>query len=88
MINTAFQQYYIITIYKNPLKYYTTKKLWNPVLIDKMEYIVSKAKSKNINIGTFVDQIDNIKRWKDTGIKYLSYSVDVVIFFGYVQINS
>lgn len=52
----------------------------NPVLIEKMEYIVGKAKSRNIHIGTFIDRMEHTKRWKNAGVKYLSYSVDVGIF--------
>ncbi|HEY5587095.1 MAG TPA: aldolase/citrate lyase family protein [Ruminiclostridium sp.] len=55
-------------------------EITNPIVIEKMQYIVDKAKEKNIIVGTFLDDIESIKRWKDAGILYLSYSVDVGIF--------
>lgn len=55
-------------------------EITNPIVIEKMQYIVDKAKEKNIIVGTFLDDIGSIKRWKDAGILYLSYSVDVGIF--------
>lgn len=52
----------------------------NPKVIEQMEFIVDKAKEKNKIIGTFIDRPEDIRRWKDAGVKYLSYSVDVGIF--------
>lgn len=52
----------------------------NPDVICKMQYIVDKSKSRKIVVGTFIDQIDGIGRWKNAGVQYLCYSVDVGIF--------
>ncbi len=52
----------------------------NPRVIEHMEFIVNKAKGKNKIIGTFVDNLEDLKRWKKSGVQYLSYSVDVGIF--------
>lgn len=53
----------------------------NPVVVDAMKKIVSKAKSAGKIIGCFVDTPEDLKMWKDLGLQYLSYSVDVGIFY-------
>jgi 4-hydroxy-2-oxoheptanedioate aldolase len=50
------------------------------LVLEKMQYIVNKAKEQEIIIGTFVDEIDDILKWKKAGVQYISYSVDVGIF--------
>ena len=49
-------------------------------VIEKMELIVNKAREKDVVVGTFVDEPADIKKWIETGIQYISYSVDVGIF--------
>lgn len=52
----------------------------NPLVVDEMKKIVEKARKKNKVIGTFVDTPEDLVMWRDLGVKYLSYSVDVGIF--------
>lgn len=52
----------------------------NPKVVQEMKKIVAKAKKKNKVIGTFVDTPQDLVMWRDLGVKYLSYSVDVGIF--------
>lgn len=52
----------------------------NPVVVNTMKEIVEKAKNKNKVIGTFVDTPENLKMWRELGLQYLSYSVDIGIF--------
>jgi len=52
----------------------------NPKVTDKMKYIVDKAAAKGITTGTFVDNIENARVWRDAGVRYMSYLVDVGIF--------
>ena len=52
----------------------------NPVVVDEMKKIVEKAKKKNKVIGTFIDTPEDLKMWKDIGLQYLCYSVDIGIF--------
>ena len=40
-----------------------------------------KCKEKNITVGTFVDIPQNAVKWKKLGVKYISYSVDMGIFY-------
>ena len=52
----------------------------NPLVLKEIEVIVAKSKARNRTVGTFVDSIATAKRYKDLGVKYLAYSVDVGIF--------
>lgn len=51
----------------------------HPSVIEKIEYIVSKSKAKGKKTGIFTDNLPDAKRWKDLGIDYISFSVDVGI---------
>lgn len=53
----------------------------HPRVEQSMKEIVDKCLQKGIVVGTFVDTIENARKWKKLGIKYLSYSVDVGIFY-------
>lgn len=53
----------------------------HPVVSQKMNEIINKCKEKNISVGTFVDTIENAVKWKEAGVKYIAYSVDVGIFY-------
>lgn len=53
----------------------------HPAVEEKMVTIIEKCKKNNIMVGTFVDTVENARKWKKMGIKYLSYSVDVGIFY-------
>lgn len=55
----------------------TTHKL----VIDAMKNIIQKAKAKNKIIGTFTDSDETLKMWIDAGVQYISYSVDMGIFY-------
>ena len=52
----------------------------HPVVISEIKKIVEKAKLKHKVVGTFVDDLTALNRWRDAGVQYLSYNVDVGIF--------
>lgn len=52
----------------------------HPFVEEKMLQIVKKCADKGIIVGTFVDTMENAIKWKNLGVKYISYSVDVGIF--------
>lgn len=52
----------------------------NPLVVEKMKIIVDKAKAKGKIVGTFVDDMYMLKLWREVGVQYLSYNVDVGIF--------
>ena len=53
----------------------------HPVVVEKMKEIVEKSIQKGAAVGTFVDTIENAEKWRELGVKYISYSVDVGIFY-------
>ena len=53
----------------------------NPIVEEKMLEIIGKCREKNITVGTFVATPDNAIKWKKLGVKYISYSVDMGIFY-------
>lgn len=57
----------------------------NEIVVNAMREIVEKAKTKGKCIGTFVDAIDDLKMWRDLGVQYLSYSVDIGVFMDACQ---
>lgn len=52
----------------------------NEIVIEKMKSIIARAQEKGKIVGTFVDNMKNLKLWRDVGVQYLSYSVDIGIF--------
>ena len=52
----------------------------NPIVIDMMKKIVKRAKDRGKIVGTFVDDMRMLKLWREVGVQYLSYNVDVGIF--------
>ena len=53
----------------------------HPKVICAMEKVLEKAASKNKAVGTFVENPKDLKIWRDLGILYLAYKVDVGIFY-------
>ena len=53
----------------------------HPTVIARMKEIVDRCASLGITVGTFVDTPETAKMWRDAGVRYLSYSVDVGIFY-------
>ena len=53
----------------------------HPEVINAMKNVIDKAKQRNIVVGTFVETPEDLKMWKDLGVLYLSYKVDVGIFY-------
>lgn len=49
-------------------------------VVDAMKLVIERAKRKGKVIGTFVDSMKMLRLWRDAGVQYLSYSVDVGIF--------
>ena len=53
----------------------------HPAVTGKMQEIVKQCLDAGTAVGTFVDTLDNAKKWRDMGVVYLSYSVDLGIFY-------
>ena len=57
----------------------------HPMVEEKMLEIVKKCGEKNITVGTFADTPESAEKWRKNGVKYISYSVDVGIFYNAVS---
>jgi 4-hydroxy-2-oxoheptanedioate aldolase len=53
----------------------------HPKVLEAMKMITEKANKYNKIVGTFVETPADLKIWKDLGLLYLSYKVDVGIFY-------
>ena len=53
----------------------------HPLVEKTIKDIVKKCNEKNIMVGNFNDSFEMAKKWISLGIKYISYSVDVGIFY-------
>ena len=57
----------------------------HPAVEQKMLEIAKKCDEKGMTAGTFADTPDSAAKWIDKGVKYISYSVDVGIFYDAVR---
>ncbi len=53
----------------------------HPLVVGKMEWVVETCKRYGVCAGTFVDTEQNAVKWIDMGVKYVSYSVDMGIYY-------
>lgn len=58
-----------------------TGQIGHPAVVQRMMEVVGKAREKGVTAGTFVDSREELYRWMRAGVKYISYSVDVGIFY-------
>lgn len=52
----------------------------DPEVVSAMSRVVERCSQRGICVGTFVDTEENLRRWHEAGVRYLSYSVDVGLF--------
>lgn len=52
----------------------------HPIVIEAMNNIVKRARDLGVVVGTFTDTSQSVVLWKEAGVQYISYSVDVGIF--------
>lgn len=53
----------------------------HPKVLNAMKTIIEKASKYDKVVGTFVETPSELNMWKDLGMLYLSYKVDVGIFY-------
>lgn len=53
----------------------------HPLVVEEMNKIVKAAKEKKVVIGTFTDNKRLMEMWMKAGVQYISYSVDMGIFY-------
>ena len=52
----------------------------NPTVTAEIKKLIERCKEHNKYIGTFADDVETAKRYRDLGVKYIGISVDVGIF--------
>lgn len=52
-----------------------------PKVVEEMQKIVKKAAERQVTTGVFADSAETRNLWLKAGVRYLSYSVDVGIFY-------
>jgi len=52
----------------------------NPKMSEAMTKIVARCIQRKVLAGTFVDTLEDARKWREAGAKYLCYSVDVGLF--------
>jgi len=53
----------------------------HPMVVEKMQYAVRKAAAAGVTVGTFVESPETAAFWYRAGVRYISYSVDVGIYY-------
>jgi len=53
----------------------------HPLVTERMKEVVLKCKENKVSVGTFADDIKTAKSWISLGVQYMSFSVDVGIFY-------
>ena len=57
-----------------------TGQVDDPHVIHARKAVVDECVKRNVVVGPFVDTIEEAMKWRDAGVKYLCYSVDVGLF--------
>jgi 4-hydroxy-2-oxoheptanedioate aldolase len=57
-----------------------TGQVDDPQVTQMMRTVVDECVKRNVVVGTFVDTIEQARKWSAAGVKYLCYSVDVGLF--------
>lgn len=53
----------------------------HPLVAEKMQQAVELATQAGVAVGTFVDNVEAGHKWMKLGVQYISFAVDVGIFF-------
>ena len=56
-------------------------KIDDSLVEEKMQEVVFKCRKRKIAVGTFADDVQSAKKWVSLGVQYMSFSVDVGIFY-------
>jgi 4-hydroxy-2-oxoheptanedioate aldolase len=57
-----------------------TGQVDSPRVTQMMKTVVDECVKRNVAVGTFVDTLEEARKWSTAGVKYLCYSVDVGLF--------
>ncbi|MBC2603646.1 HpcH/HpaI aldolase family protein [Puniceicoccus vermicola] len=62
-----------------------TGKTESPEVLAALQTVAEKCAAKNIPVGTFVESVETARKYRDMGIHYLCYAVDVGILMSACQ---
>jgi 4-hydroxy-2-oxoheptanedioate aldolase len=57
-----------------------TGQIEHPRVLKEIENLISRCRTTGKYIGIFTESIDGARRYKEMGVKYISFSVDIGIF--------
>ena len=57
-----------------------TGQVDDPRVTQAMRAVVEECRKRNVAVGTFVDTLEEARKWSKAGVRYLCYSVDVGLF--------
>jgi len=58
-----------------------TGQVERPEVVDALKEVIRKCEAKGIPVGTFVESVETANRYKEMGVHYLCYAVDVGILY-------
>ncbi|MEW5865293.1 MAG: aldolase/citrate lyase family protein [Bacillota bacterium] len=53
----------------------------SPRVTREVERVVEEARSRGCAVGTFADDVSSARRWRDLGVQFISFSVDVGMIY-------
>lgn len=57
----------------------------DPLVVGEMESLAARARERSVVVGTFCESTQQLSKWRDLGVTYLAYSVDISIFIQGVE---
>lgn len=58
-----------------------TGEVDRPEVVAALEEVIGKCAAKGIPVGTFVESVETARRYRELGVNYLCYSVDVGLLY-------
>lgn len=62
-----------------------TGQVERPEVVDALRKVVQQCAEKNIPVGTFVESVETARRYREMGVHYLCYSVDVGLLLSHCR---
>jgi 4-hydroxy-2-oxoheptanedioate aldolase len=62
-------------------------QIWHEKVVNEIKLIIELCKNKGIAVGVFTDTKEGVKYWRDSGVKYMNYGIDVELFLSLVKLH-
>lgn len=53
----------------------------HPEVVACIKDIIAKATAKGVKLGCFADTVEDAKKWRDMGVRFIGYSCDTYLFY-------